>query len=863
MGKSSSSSGELSGGRWPVADPPEGAAPLGTAEDELWTLLEVIEKKGTRLRRDLERAEVRERELGHTSDPTAGETSSPPPTDKWRGPGGDWWPHSLPGAGPRLDFVPGLEAWGEVERLRVDRLYLMGRLQRAEAEGGAAHQRLLDLHSQLVALAAEKRRLEDAFRALKIGDQFAGASGSKGNKGVTVSIGDSSGTCNKKSSSVRIGEDFFLPRVLKVPIKDKYSSKPPSKIPQGIGSTPKNDSNNPSSKTIVLFPANSKTFGSSGQSVETTTSSPPTGLPNSSALEGDRVVIERERNANRVDGGLSMPASLLKGAKIKVHPNKQRISAILKERDVLALQRQLLTTVMETEVLRRQLEMAGEEWENRLKEWETELNKHKEKENNLLAENIAIRKQLDYYRNIQQVDVGVSANPLTHSVAVGTSDEPETPTYSVHQGPNVKYDVVVFEDNNSSKQNKTLSVTSRKPQIAIEKPPRRTRPLSVGPTGDTPSFGRDSLGRVTKVPLKPSTRTPPATPRSSPSPSMSVPRNTGGRIPLQDSIPVSRGSSLASSSRTGVSRRDSMKVAIGSSGAGSSSPVSKGGPNKSNSLLSNSNNNPSSFPKPLSSSSSSSHFSSPVFTPPSPSPSPSNTTSKSSPSTNPNNDSANPNFSNASAKERNLLKGDIKANTLWPHSNASGSIKGNNWQSTRIRRSVEDVTSISKERNANNTEELESRVDDEVTLESKDFFDSITENVPSSPLYSRRSSCYSPHIEFLPASPRLWTPIYGHTLSLHKGLSHMYNDNPSQLGQEHQDKNFSGDSLEVAITVPESDSREIKTYPSSEVTLYKGIRCKVPGGVLRLKRNQERPSVLSMENRNTQSKLSRGQNANV
>lgn len=47
-------------------------------------------------------------------------------------------------------------------------------------------------------------------------------------------------------------------------------------------------------------------------------------------------------------------------------------------------------------MLRRQLEMAGEEWENRLKEWETELNKHKEKENNLLAENIAIRKQVSF-----------------------------------------------------------------------------------------------------------------------------------------------------------------------------------------------------------------------------------------------------------------------------------------------------------------------------------------------------------------------------------------------------------------------------------------------------------------------------------
>ena len=40
-----------------------------SAEDELWHLLDVIQRKGTRLRQDLERAEIHERERGHTSDP--------------------------------------------------------------------------------------------------------------------------------------------------------------------------------------------------------------------------------------------------------------------------------------------------------------------------------------------------------------------------------------------------------------------------------------------------------------------------------------------------------------------------------------------------------------------------------------------------------------------------------------------------------------------------------------------------------------------------------------------------------------------------------------------------------------------------
>merc|ERR1712106_815350 len=172
---------------------------------------------------------------------------------------------------------------------------------------------------------------------------------------VTVNVGSSGdgqhqspedtirGRVVRSASSVRIGNerDIVLPRVLKVPIKDR------NKQNQDLETTH-------STKDI----SNKETIKESSPSSETSKGS-------------DRVVIERERRApGKVDGGLSMPVSLLKGGKIKVKPDKQRISQILREKDVIELQRQLLTTVMETEVLRKQVETYSEEWASKSVEFE-------------------------------------------------------------------------------------------------------------------------------------------------------------------------------------------------------------------------------------------------------------------------------------------------------------------------------------------------------------------------------------------------------------------------------------------------------------------------------------------------------------
>ncbi|XP_063851960.1 uncharacterized protein LOC135095127 [Scylla paramamosain] len=90
-----------------------------------------------------------------------------------------------------------------------------------------------------------------------------------------------------------------------------------------------------------------------------------------------------------------MPVSLLKGARVRVTPNKQRISAILREKDVLELQRQLLTTVMEAEVLKKQIESASEEWASKTSEWESDHRHALAAVTSLKEENSRLKQQLE------------------------------------------------------------------------------------------------------------------------------------------------------------------------------------------------------------------------------------------------------------------------------------------------------------------------------------------------------------------------------------------------------------------------------------------------------------------------------------
>ncbi|KAK3862306.1 hypothetical protein Pcinc_031814, partial [Petrolisthes cinctipes] len=610
MGKSSSSSAaeHLSSGgedtRWTSVEPD---LPLGSAEDELWQLLDVIQRKGTRLRHDLDRAERLERErLVHPAPPTTPSPASDPlvhhmsqPHPGYR----DAWPHSLPGPlghhypsrthllppppppPPPMGVALEAEAWAAVERLRQDRQYLAGRVSWAEAEAAASHQRLLDLHTQLVALAGDKRRLEDQVRALCLHTttttttqhqhhqhhtldhnthtsddrthshthpkdvhlQFVKSNGVRDGAGALAAAGEwaalvggtggaledpqsvarhQGGGINtnnnrpiRSASSVRLNTDrgeVILPRVLKVPIKDR--------TPRAKDRDNENNNNNSNKEE------EQGGVGTRGS---------------------DRVVIERERRPGRADGGWSMPVSLLKGgAKVKVPPNKQRISAILREKDVIELQRQLLTTVMEAEVLRKQVETAGEEWENKAGEWEAQHRASLATITSLRDQNHALKSKVDI-GGVSRQEVSVTAKPVMSEVSTMTDhvegrkehdddddDDEEEASHRVHPGPNVKYDVVIHQDpprrdstttsqhqqqqhhpsphtrrdlvQNSAPRRDVSSSSSTQSQqnspprqdhptpprkaglAGVEKPPRRTREVRSAPSPGTHSSHRDS-----------------------------------------------------------------------------------------------------------------------------------------------------------------------------------------------------------------------------------------------------------------------------------------------------------------------------------------------------------------------------------
>lgn len=215
---------------------------------------------------------------------------------------------------------------------------------------------------------------------------------------------------------------------------------------------------------------------------------------------------------------------------------------------------------------------------------------------------------------VEQKDVGISACPLVFSAATmtegGPGDSSEAATHTVHPGPNIKYDVVVHQEesrrseaNNNSVGSATTDPGSRKAPVAVEKPPRRSRESrSVSSAGTLPTHhhlahqgggnlvhressgsevagGKDSLGRGagsrTRHNLAQSGRaTPTGTPRSSPAPSISTRVCTSRSSPQEGGRITPQGrSNSGASSRMILGRRDSLKTSqVNAKGNGKSSP---------------------------------------------------------------------------------------------------------------------------------------------------------------------------------------------------------------------------------------------------------------------------------------------------
>ena len=368
------------------------------AEDELWQLLETIERKGSRLQRELSSAKAR---LSETNSEGGHEIHSDPafprpPYSEATNPDGGLWPLSLP---PYYQSPP-----SPPSPLVCS---LLSRASLAEREASEARDRLADLHACLSLVLNEKRRLERELKYRTLpGEEMMMMGGYRHESYPplvphylppyhqypppphTVPSSHNppfpgshySPPAHNSFPNSSSNQSVQLPRLLKVPIKEsrrdpaearrsyrKKSETSIGKSPAVDGGDLKRQQNSergaerplPSSEG-VLDDAKSRMTRSGSFRIP---------LPTSDYLPADLAPVTRERsrsmsqvrsspsksmkpspNPVRVMGS-SLPAGLrVVGGRISVTPNRSRIASILREKNVLELQRQLLHTVMEAEV---------------------------------------------------------------------------------------------------------------------------------------------------------------------------------------------------------------------------------------------------------------------------------------------------------------------------------------------------------------------------------------------------------------------------------------------------------------------------------------------------------------------------------
>ncbi|XP_059097003.1 uncharacterized protein LOC131891447 isoform X2 [Tigriopus californicus] len=85
-----------------------------------------------------------------------------------------------------------------------------------------------------------------------------------------------------------------------------------------------------------------------------------------SELNMSRLGANEKLRFDTMEGILSMPVELTRGLKSQVKPNREKIRQVINMNNVIDLQRQLLTTVMENEVYKTQLERLSENWTEKI-----------------------------------------------------------------------------------------------------------------------------------------------------------------------------------------------------------------------------------------------------------------------------------------------------------------------------------------------------------------------------------------------------------------------------------------------------------------------------------------------------------------
>ncbi|KAG8275785.1 hypothetical protein J6590_079783 [Homalodisca vitripennis] len=335
------------------------------AEDELWTLLELIHRKGTKLRLEVEhlqekfdkKDDVQERRSKSLEDLRRGR--EPPRT--------------------RCDGVYEVE----VEGLRRERDMLLDRVTEMEAENLANLAQTNQLLAEMGALTAEKRDLEDQLRAAihtktelnsRIHDlhsQFVSRSDNKLSKALISPLAVHSKGIQKLGSSQFVGTgSHFTPVKRSLSNEETVSSaddSPGIKEFQRLKQREEHPNRlKRTSKELTVLKSADYSDSEDGLKID---DSPKFSTPKSDKVfmlsprfscSGSSNPVSERLNASdskcvhvhgklgTLDGVVSSPSNKIKGAK-GVLPDKDKTAAILKEKNVVELQRHLLTTSFENQ----------------------------------------------------------------------------------------------------------------------------------------------------------------------------------------------------------------------------------------------------------------------------------------------------------------------------------------------------------------------------------------------------------------------------------------------------------------------------------------------------------------------------------
>lgn len=323
------------------------------AEDELWILLELIQRKGTKLRLEVE----------HFQDKFDKRESIPERRSKSL--------QDLRSGREPIRTKSDTMFEMEVEGLRRERDILLDRVTEMEAENLANLTQTSQLLSEVGVLTAEKRDIEEQLQAAihtktelntRIQDlhsQCVIRSENRASKYLIAPVAKIIKASPKLGSSQFIGSgSYFTPVKRSLSNEETIFSNDESPVSRDFQRLkPREEHPNRIKRTSKeLSVLKSTDFSDSDENIKV-------GCPKFSTPRTDLTPPQFERlsvsdskcshihnKLGTLDGIVSYPSVKIKGAK-GVVPNKEKTAAILKETNVVELQRHLLTTSFENEVL--------------------------------------------------------------------------------------------------------------------------------------------------------------------------------------------------------------------------------------------------------------------------------------------------------------------------------------------------------------------------------------------------------------------------------------------------------------------------------------------------------------------------------